>query len=1156
MRMWVALAAVVLGVAPLAQQADTTRNPLAGSADAAAAGRRIYDQTCLSCHGAAGRGDRGPALDAGRFTHGDADGDLFHTIRAGVPGSQMPPFPALSDTQVWQLVAYLRTLSSETRDAAPGPRGAAAGAASARAREGEALFFGKAGCAACHDVNGRGGAVGPDLSAAGRTPAAALRAKILSPSAAPAAARRAPPQTIIATLKDGRELRGVRRNEDTFSVQIVDASGTLHSLDKPALQAYRVENRSLMPADYATRLTSSELDSVVSYLETLSARAVDAGVAAPVDCSRGLQACREPAGGVGADRLARAAAEPANWLMYWGDYRATHYSGLSEIDAGNVARLRAAWTFPMPGDSVLEATPIVADGVMYTTQPGAVVALDARTGRQIWKFTRQQKVKSPYEINPFNRGAAIVGQRLFVGTLDAALVALDARTGLPLWETQVADTMLGYSLTSAPLVVKDKVIVGITGGEFGARGFLDAYDAATGRRLWRWYSVPAPGEFGSETWKGDSWKQGGSPMWLTGSYDPELNLVYWTVGNPGPQIDRSARGELDNLFSDSVVAIDPDRGERRWHYQFTPNDGHDWDSCQAVVLVDRVWRGQMRKLLLHADRNGMFYVLDRASGALLAATPFVYQNWNTGFDAKGKPMAAPGSNSSVEGSYFVYPSLVGGTNFQAPSYSPSTGWFYLEYRESGQQYISRATPFEAGRQYIGSAAAAERTAQPKPGEPAASAGIKAIDPESGQTIWDFKIDQPSLTDGVLATAGNVVFGTVRDGNIVALDARSGRHLWHFQTNASIAASPISYSVEGRQYVAVAAGNVVYAFTLADAAAPAAPPARDAAEGRYATRQTGDTVRLEDAQTRTAVSIVPSLGNIAFDFSIRGQNVLHWPFASVEAFKAKPAMSGIPFLGPWANRLDEPAFYANGRRYPFDMTLGNIRGGAIPIHGFLTLTDRWRVTDTGANAESAWVTSRLDVAADAAWMRQWPFAHTIDITYRLQNGALEVATAIANRGSEAMPVAIGFHPYFRLTDSRRDDWTISVAARTHWLLGPTKIPTGATEPIERLFPNPQAAALKDYRLDDVFGDLVRDAQGRATMAVAGGSQRLEVTLGPNYRSVVIWAPGSDSNFVCIEPMAGITDAINLAHKGVYKELQTVAPGGTWSERFWIQPRGFN
>jgi alcohol dehydrogenase (cytochrome c) len=389
----------------------------------------------------------------------------------------------------------------------------------------------------------------------------------------------------------------------------------------------------------------------------------------------------------------------------------------------------------------------------------------------------------------------------------------------------------GYSLTSAPLIVKDKVLVGITGGEFGARGFLDAYDAATGRRLWRWYAVPGPGEFGSETWPGESWKQGGSPMWLTGSYDPDLNLVYWTVGNPGPQIDRSVRGDLDNLFSDSVVAIDPDTGQRKWHYQFTPNDGHDWDSCQAVMLVDRVWHGTMRKLLLHADRNGFFYVLDRTNGDFLAATPFAYQNWNAGFDQKGRPIQVPGSNSSPEGSFFVYPGLAGSTNFQAPSYSPITGRVYLEYRESGQAYVSSDAVYEAGREYIGrrapgnpgassasgargpDAPGARAAAQPKSGEPTPSAGIKALDPETGKTLWDFKLFQGSLTTGVLATGGNVVFGAVRDGNILALDAATGAHLWHFQTGTSLSASPMSYGVSGRQYIGIAAGNTVYAFAL-------------------------------------------------------------------------------------------------------------------------------------------------------------------------------------------------------------------------------------------------------------------------------------------------------------------------------------------------------
>jgi PQQ-dependent dehydrogenase (methanol/ethanol family) len=667
---------------------------------------------------------------------------------------------------------------------------------------GEALFFGKAGCAGCHEVNGRGGVTGPDLSAAGMQSAEALRAKILNPnnSAATLPGGRGGPLTVIVKMRDGREIRGVRRNEDTFSLQMMDASGLLQIIDKTAGPEVRYENRSLMPGDYASRLNAQEIQDLVAYLGTLNGRDESKTAAAPIP------------GGVTYERLRNSDAEPQNWMHYWGNYQGTHFSALKQITPANVPRLQAQWSIQLPGTSTLETEPLVIDGVMYTSgQPGAVLALDAKTGRQIWRFTRQRKVRNPNEINPFNRGVAVLGNRVFVGTLDAALVAVDARTGLPLWETQVADSMLGYSITSAPLVVKDKVIVGVTGGEFGARGFLDAYDASTGKRVWRWYSIPAPGEFGNDTWAGDSWKTGAGPTWLTGSYDPDLNTIYWAIGNPGAQIDRSVRGSGDNLFTDSVVALDADSGQRKWHFQFTPNDGHDWDSVQDMVLIDRVWRGERRKLLLHADRNGMFYVLDRTNGKFLSGTPFVYQNWNRGLDANGRPIQISGSNSSPEGSFLVYPSLVGGTNFQAPSYSRVTGWFYLAYQEAGQAFISAPSPYEPGRQYIGRGRGA--TPAPGPNDPPPSAGIKALDPETGKTVWDFKLFQGSLNNGVMATAGGVLFASSREGNLIALDARSGKSLWHYQTGGNMAAPPMSFAVDGRQYVAVASGDSIYCFAL-------------------------------------------------------------------------------------------------------------------------------------------------------------------------------------------------------------------------------------------------------------------------------------------------------------------------------------------------------
>jgi aldose 1-epimerase len=335
--------------------------------------------------------------------------------------------------------------------------------------------------------------------------------------------------------------------------------------------------------------------------------------------------------------------------------------------------------------------------------------------------------------------------------------------------------------------------------------------------------------------------------------------------------------------------------------------------------------------------------------------------------------------------------------------------------------------------------------------------------------------------------------------------------------------------------------------------------------QYASRRIGETIVLEDTRNLTVVSILPAVGNIVYSMKVNGQDVLRWPYTSIEEFKSRPALSGIPFVGPWANRLDEQAFYANGKRYAFDMELGNVRG-AIPIHGFLSTTDQWQVVETKADAKSAWVTSKLEFFRQPAWMKQFPFAHTIEITHRLQDGTLQVQTRITNMAGEPMPVAVGFHPYYKLTDSTREEWTISVGARKHWLLSAAKIPTGETEPVEKFFVNPQSAALKDYNLDDVFSDLVRDSQNRAHMIVKGKRQQLDIALDPKWPAVVVWspkpaataaggAPQNDPNFIAFEPMAGITDAMNLAHKGIYKDLQSIPQGGKWEASFWVKPSGF-
>ena len=809
-----ALAAGVL-TAQQPPAADTVTNPLTNNPAAVNDGQQLFNATCQTCHGPAGVGDAsrgGPPLNTPGLKHGDGDADLFRTIRNGVAGTQMPPYKALRDEQVWQLVSYIRSLQGSGAAASPA-RGAVVPEGDIAA--GEALFFGRAGCSSCHEVNARGGITGPDLSNAGRMTAAAIRQKIVSPNepvpAAPGArggggGRGAPPPvTLVARTSEGREIRGVRRNEDQFSVQMVDASGGLHLLDKLKLASLTVENRSLMPNDYPTRLSADEIANIVAYLRMQQARDLTKTINQPI------------AGGVSYERLLKARAEPHNWLMYWGDYHGTHFSPLDQMTPANVRRLKVAWSFPiLGGNSVLEATPLVVDGVMYTTgsgNPATVTAIDARTGRQIWRWTRQQKIVNPYEINPFSRGAAILGNRIFVGTLDGFLIAIDARTGNPLWEVPVVDTMDGSSITSRPLAVKDMVITGMTGGEYATRGFLDAYDAATGKRRWRFYTSPATGELGNNTWKGESWKTGGGPTWLTGSYDADLNLVYWAVGNPAPEFDRAARGEMDNLYTNSVVALDADTGKMKWYYQFTPDDGHDWDSVQDMMLVDRVWRGERRLLLMHADRNGHFYVLDRTNGKFLMGTPFVYQNWNAGFDANGRPQHVPGSNSTDKGSFLVYPTVGGATNFQAPSYSPLTGLFYLAFQEGGQQYTSATQTIVRGQQYLGRGRAAGPPPARGPNQPAPNAGIRALDPESGKAVWSYKLFQGSITNGVLATGGNVLFVSSRDGNLIALDAKTGQYLWHFQTGGNHQASPISYAVDGKQYVALAAGNIIFSFAL-------------------------------------------------------------------------------------------------------------------------------------------------------------------------------------------------------------------------------------------------------------------------------------------------------------------------------------------------------
>ncbi|MBI3207708.1 MAG: PQQ-dependent dehydrogenase, methanol/ethanol family [Candidatus Solibacter usitatus] len=504
------------------------------------------------------------------------------------------------------------------------------------------------------------------------------------------------------------------------------------------------------------------------------------------------------------ERILHADRTPSEWLTYSGNYASHHYSALQQINRTNVARLKTAWIYQVRGRHHLETTPLVFDGVMYITDPPSdVTALDLKTGRPLWHFRREVPQDLAVCCGQVNRGVAALGDQIFVNTIDAHLIALDARTGRVRWDVTVADRKLAYSMTAAPLAIRDKIIVGIAGAEYGVRGFLDAYDAKTGKRAWRFWTTPGPGEPGHETWSGDSWKIGGATTWVTGSYDAELNLLYWGTGNPSPDYDGSVRLG-DNLYSDSVIALDADTGRLRWHFQFVPHDVNDIDSNQIPVLLDAQWKGKPRKLMLFANRNSFYYVLDRSTGEFLQATQFARQNWAHSIDARGRPIPNPATVPSETGA-LVYPDDDGSANWFSPSYSPRTKLFYQNVREKGGIYFKTKAEFQPGRYYLG---AVKRDVS---GEEPFGA-LRALRSLTGELAWEFKVNTPPWC-GVLSTAGDLVFSGTMEGDFFALDAVGGKLLWRFQTGGEVWSNPISYQFEGRQYVSVAAGNSILVFGL-------------------------------------------------------------------------------------------------------------------------------------------------------------------------------------------------------------------------------------------------------------------------------------------------------------------------------------------------------
>lgn len=504
------------------------------------------------------------------------------------------------------------------------------------------------------------------------------------------------------------------------------------------------------------------------------------------------------------ERIANADEEPGNWLSYSRTLDGHRYSPLNEINTANVATLKLKWAFQFP-DPRSEVSPIVIDGILYITGPNDAAAIDGRSGRSIWQWNRN--LPSDFVSIGFghtNRGAAVLDDKLYVATLDGYLVALDLKSGAERWSTKVLDYKVGYSMTMAPLAIDGKIVVGVSGGEAGIRGFVDAYDAKTGKQAWRFWTIPGPGEPGHETWSGDDWKTGGGATWVTGAYDPELKLVYWGVGNPGPDWNGDVRPG-DNLYTCAFLALDADTGKLRWYFQFTPHDTHDWDATHVPILFDSQVNGQKRKLIAVANRNAFYYVLDRTNGEFITGRPYAKQTWAKGLDAKGRPIPADEHSEPTEKGELIWPNMNGATVWMSPSYSPQTGYVYVPVREIGASYFKRATSYRVGTMFAGGG---ENELPPDD----TWGAIKALQAETGELKWEFKLLTPPWA-GVLSTAGNLVFSGSDEGNFYALDARTGKPLWDFQTGGPIAANPISFNIDGHQCIAIAADRVLYVFTL-------------------------------------------------------------------------------------------------------------------------------------------------------------------------------------------------------------------------------------------------------------------------------------------------------------------------------------------------------
>ena len=786
----------------------------APSAEQMTQGTAVFQKVCSSCHGDGGAGGRASSLVDNRRLRALPPEEIESIIRNGMPNG-MPPFGSLPEADRQAVTAFVRSFNSSAFDLQPAGDVAA----------GESFFRGKGQCSTCHVARGQGGAGGPDLSNIGRQMTVPeLTRALVEPNAAIAQGY----AIARVQLKDGRTLRGFVRNEGNHVLPLQTVDGHLVVVDKRAATITR-ENVSAMPP---LKATPDEMRDLIAFLSRLDGTTGAMGAMGAVGATGAK-------GGMGAgnDFAEVLKPRPGDWPTYHGRLDGNRHSALAQITTANVRNLSLQWIHSVRGFDN-EMTPLVLDGIMYVTATNQVSAIDATSGREIWRFSRPRSagVRGDAAIG-FNRGVAVLGSRVFLVTDNAHLLAVSRVNGALLWEAVLPEnTEQPYGGTMAPLVVGDLVIAGVSGGDEGIRGFLAAYRVATGEQAWRFWTVPARGEPGSDTWKGNvDLEKGGGATWLTGTYDAETDTLFWPTGNPYPDTDGSER-QGDNLYTNSIVALEAKTGKLRWHYQFTPHDLWDWDAQEPPVLIDALFQGQPRKLLLQANRNGFFYVLDRTDGKVLLARPFVQKlTWASGIGPDGRPQLLSG-NTPDENGVTTCPAIRGATNWMSTSFSPATRLFYVMAVENC--FVYRSTMFGGGRGR-GAAAPARGAGAPAPAPPPArgaapaaafglpgggfnrggpggggTMALRALDLDTGRIAWEIpQVGNSNNYAGTLSTAGGVVFYGQASGEFAAVDAKSGAHLWHFETQETWKASPMTYSVNGRQYVAITSGANVLAFAL-------------------------------------------------------------------------------------------------------------------------------------------------------------------------------------------------------------------------------------------------------------------------------------------------------------------------------------------------------